>query len=625
MIKKMYREHADLFACASLYIFSLIFLLFMALRLDIPPVIDEVATVASPMYLVGNDWSETLHAMGGYYFKYGAGMVYLPLAALIRDPYLLYKSMLVLNSVICSLIPVIAFIILKKHFGMRRSSSWAMATLTFGLPLTSLYTLYARADAMLIFTPWLIALLLLELTGISKTLSNGEDKKKARRKRVVYSVLIILISCASYSFHTRGIVVILAVISATVLISVLLKTRIVAVIPSLITLVGALWIDKAVASYFTEALYSEYGTSFSSAEAYDFASLTNIFTARGFKEFVYETLGALFNGIVSTWGLVLLGLIMGVALIFRYIRKRSEASDQVAAFTIFAVILFLGSLAMSVLYFFPYVTELLSSSETSRSDWLVYGRYIACGSGPCVLAGLYLCFSKKEKFYGILKVFSVLIYGAVCTGFLIGVAPKIEGVSAVMRNFISICTFITLGSEGITTAVVPNATRAFTTSALMSGVVMLLIVVVSLTVKKSIALYSAALFLSVISVIITFVDYDKIRLSRDEKLESWINPVTDLIRDDPLSDGMMVFVDPSAKDIKHYQFVLADHVCFGENTSLTIDEPVLVIASKKAKTKNIMIPGKKEGERYLFEEFGTDEEYADSKDRIYKVSRVLPD
>ena len=261
MIKQMYKNHADFIACASLYIFSLTFLLIMALRLNIPPVIDEVATVASPMYLAGYDWSETLHAMGGYYFKYGGGMVYYPLVVLIKDPYVLYRSMLAFNAVVCSFIPVIAFVILKKHFGVRRSSSWVMSLITFCLPVTALYTLYARADAMLIFTPWLIALIILTLVKISVSGAAGEEKKRFRRKKIILSILLALVTCASYSLHTRGIAVVLAVIVTVLIVSLILKTRIVAVIPSVLTLGAALFIDNAIASFFKEALYSHYGTS----------------------------------------------------------------------------------------------------------------------------------------------------------------------------------------------------------------------------------------------------------------------------------------------------------------------------------------------------------------------------
>ncbi|MCR5430936.1 MAG: hypothetical protein K6E95_00085 [Lachnospiraceae bacterium] len=617
MIGKMYKNHADLIACVSLYIFSLVFLLVMALRLSIPPVIDEVATIASPMYLTGNDWTEALHAMGGYYFKYGGGMIYYPLVLFIKDPYILYRSMLTLNAVVCSFIPVIAFIILKKHFGVRRSASYVMSLITFALPYTALYTLYARADAMLIFTPWLIVLLILELVKNSVSGASGEDKRRAARKRVMLSALLAFLSCLSYSFHTRGIVVILAVIFAVTLISLILRTGIVAVIPGGISLGVCLFADRMIASYFTEALYSKYGTSFSSAEAYDFGALTKIFTADGFKGFVYETLGAMFNSLVSTWGLAGIGVLLGSFLVIRFIRKRSEASNAVMAFTAFAVILFLGSFAMSVIYFFPYVNELLASSEPTRSDWLVYGRYAACGSGPCILAALYLCFNKKEKIYSILKVLSLVIFAAVCALFLIYVAPHIEGVSAVMRNFISICGFVSLKSEGITTAVIPGVTTSFMMSAVLAGIVMLIIVILSMTVKKSVALYSAALFLSVISVIITFVDYDKIRLSRNEKLDSWITPVTDIISADPEMKDMKVFVDPSAKDIKHYQFVLAGHVCFGEGTAEFPEEPFLVIASKKTGIENLKLPKRQDGSGYTLTEIIDVEEYGSARDKVY--------
>lgn len=581
MIKRMYKDHADFIACASLYIFSLTFLLIMALRLNIPPVIDEVATVASPMYLAGYDWSETLHAMGGYYFKYGGGMVYYPLVVLIKDPYVLYRSMLAFNAVVCSFIPVIAFVILKKHFGMRRSSSWVMSLITFCLPVTALYTLYARADAMLIFTPWLIALIILTLVKISASGAAGEEKKRFKRKRVILSILLALVTVASYSLHTRGIAVVLAVIVTVLIVSLILKTRIVAVIPSVLTLGATLLIDNAIASFFKEALYSHYGTAYSSAESFDFGALANIFTKDGFKAFAAETLGAAFNMIVSTYGLVIIGVVIGTVVVIRFIRKRSEASNAVMVFTAFSVILFLGTFAMSIIYFFPYVSNLLEGTGEQRSDWLVYGRYAACGCGPCVLAGLYLCMQKKEKLYSVLKAVGVVIFAGVSALFLIKVAPLIEGVSAVTRNYISLCTFVELKSEGITTAVVPGVTGSFAWAAALAGAVFAVVIILSLITKKAYSLYAAALFLSVVSVIITFVDYDKIRLSRDKKLMDWIFPVAQVITDDPTLADSPVYVDTGAKSIKHYQFVLYDHVCFSEGSDLSTDAANAVIASKK--------------------------------------------
>ena len=80
--------------------------LIFALRLNVPPVVDEVGTVANTALLMGWDWSETAWAMGGSYFKYGFALLYWPLTLLIEDSYTLYKAMLALNMVFMALIPV---------------------------------------------------------------------------------------------------------------------------------------------------------------------------------------------------------------------------------------------------------------------------------------------------------------------------------------------------------------------------------------------------------------------------------------------------------------------------------------------------------------------------------------
>ncbi len=127
-------------------------------------------------------WQEMIGAfcvqtMGGFYYKYAFSALYYPIYIAFRsNPVYMYKAMISFNMLIMSFIPVISYHILQKAFKNRikkyrallniRTCSWYF--LQFGymqcMPV---------CDVMLIFLPWPILLVILELSSTtSKTVRN---------------------------------------------------------------------------------------------------------------------------------------------------------------------------------------------------------------------------------------------------------------------------------------------------------------------------------------------------------------------------------------------------------------------------------------------------------------------
>jgi len=612
-------NHADAFTKGILFLVSFVFLLILSLSLNIPPVNDEVATLASPAYVLGADWSQTLEAMGGYYFKYGAGMIYYPLMLFIKNPYVLYKAMLTLNCICCSFIPVIVYSVLKKYMGAKRTTSALIGAAAAALPTSCLYALYTRGDVFLTVAPFVCLWLLLNLLQTSYDIPEG-NKKKLKRKRVILGILLAFVCAGAFAVHTRGIVVLLAVIVTILASSLILRIKYMAIIPTGVSLVLFLWIDRCLENYFFDALYKTYGTGFSSTQSYDFGALKLIFSADGFSAFIKEAAGTLFNAMVSTGGLVILGVLLGLVVIVMYFRKKSEVRPALLLFGIFAVVICVGTFLMSVIYFFPYVYDLLTYDRGQRSDWLVYGRYIACSLGPCVTLALYLLHTKRGAVYNVFKAIGGVVYVAVAAYFLIKVCPLIDGVSAVSRNFISVAEFVNVDSYGITTAAFYDVGKSFLWAGILGLLIYLVIVVCSLIKRKDIPMWVAALFFTVLSVIITVVNYQKIRISRDEVLVSWTQPVSDAIRRCEAASGYRIYVDDSAKSIKHYQYNCAAFKCCGPRT-VDKNEEMFIITSKKHFTKEFY-----EDDFYVFDDFDAE---SSARDTVYVkgegLLRVLKD
>lgn len=585
-IRDTYKKHSDTIIKVALYIASLAFLTVFASLLNIPPVNDEVATLASPMYLLGNDWSETLCSIGGYYFKYGAGMVYLPLMLIFKDPYVLYKSMLILNVAINAFIPVICYTIFKKHLNVTRAKALIISICAIVYPSTVLYTMYTRADSLLLFLPWPIILVMLELLKATYDMAGG-NKKTLRRRRVLLSCLLAFLSVAAYAVHTRGIVIFLAVVVAAVICFIIFRSRFIAVIPFAAVSTVMFFVDKALSGFFYDRLYSYYGTSYSSVESYNFGALSKIFTGEGFKAFIKETIGTLFNVCVSSYGLVIIAVILGVILICRYFKHKSVASPGVILFTAFTLILFVGTFCMSIIYFFPYVLDYYTGVNIIRSDWLVYGRYIACSSPLAVILGIYLLIRDDEKRHVIVKCVSFLMYAALVFVFVKWCAPYMEGVSSVSRNFIQICTFVELPGIGLSTGIISNITEAMMMAGILGGTVFAILIALSMFKKGRISCIFITLCFIVASVILTIVNYDKVRISRDNRLVEWTQNSTDVLLDLDGFTDYPVYVDDTAKDIKHYQYVLSEYTCCSDLTDSASEDNLFIISKKKVFPKDM--------------------------------------
>ena len=586
--------------------------LIFALRLNVPPVVDEVGTVANTALLMGWDWSETAWAMGGSYFKYGFALLYWPLTLLIEDSYTLYKAMLALNMVFMALIPVFTYDIIHKYIGSDKAEGTMLALMTAVFPSTVLYMTYAKADVILIFLPFPILWLLLELGTLRTKGVEPALAKKNKRRRVWLSIVLAVLTMYAYMSHTRGVVVVLAVVLAVLLIRIVCRIPTVAYIPFLLTSGLVFFVDMKAAAYFKNALYGVYGTAYSSAESYDFSTLKLIFTKAGIGPFAKLVAGTAFNSLVSSYGLIAIAIIGGIVLFVCYIQSKSAATVAEMIFIIFALLLFAGTFAMSCIYFFPYTYPYFTGVNARRSDWLVYGRYTACSAGPAVLLGLFLLVRRLKARGVLIKLLAVLAYAGVFVVFILKTAPHIEGVSSVMRNFIQLGTFFKLESYGITSTILNDPVSALFKAGLLGaggGLLMIAISFISDDERRLKGAFITVVF-TILSVTITCINYGKIRISRDEVLKSWIEQPCAVLEDvKDLADEYPVLVDASAKSIKHYQFVCKEFTLGSSETKTAEAKNCFIIAKKKYFVKDFY-----DNDYYVFDDF----DYANAtKDIVY--------
>lgn len=569
--------------------------LIAALRLNIPPVLDEVGILANSAYLTGRDWSETVYTMGSYYYKYGLSVLYAPFLALIDNPYILYKALLAFNMAVYAFVPVISFIILRRHFETERTESVLISAGTGLIPSCFLYQMYAKADSMLIFLPWVVMLILLELE---------KTEKENIKKKAVLSVLLSFCSVYAFAVHTRGLVVIIAAF-LTVFLSRLIEKKSLVNFPLYFGSTAVfLFLDKLAANAVKNGVYGFYGTQHASAESFDFEYLKKIFSREGICTSLKLMTGWLFDSFSATLGILLIAVIAAVVYIIKH-KKLGKLT-----FTLFALLNFLGAFGMGIIFFFPVANKYYIGEMISRSDRLIYDRYMAAGYGLIVLFGIYVLTLNREVLILKLKLLCGTVYAGVFAVFFIKCAHYLEGVTGAARYFIPLCSFLKVNG-GTTYDAFENITQALLYAGIFSACLFVVLLLISGLVKKEklrTTVIMSVIFLSFGFILITC--YGKIRLSRDESLYKWTNEPAEILNEiGEAAEEYPILWDGSARDIKHYQFLCKDFVVGSYCTDTKNSENCFIISKKGRFIKEYY-----NDDYYLFDDFDYDNA---AKDIVY--------
>lgn len=368
---------------------------------------DGINPLALGFIARGENWSQYLIA-DGYYYKYGQLLVYFPFIYLIGNNVILYKILLVINAVIVSLIPVCAFEILMKHLKCTSLKKGYFVALLVGIiPSITLNSKYTWAEPILMCIPWIIMLLLL------KCMENVNDKMCS-----IYSILIAALQVYAYMVHTRGIVILIATLICVFAIRVVLKCDKIRLVPYVVVTVGMLVLDRKISGIIKNILYQgSEDLVGASASFVNGEFLKTLFSVDGLKVWFGEMLGWIYAEVISTFGLVSLGIIVSIVILLN-IKNRANMSKVELIIVFFSMLYFIGSLSLGTIFFFNDIYSLESIEMAKRGDKLVYARYID-GAGACIsFIGLYY-FILKGKIWTKTRIFSSVAFFIVLHGFFV--------------------------------------------------------------------------------------------------------------------------------------------------------------------------------------------------------------
>ncbi len=601
--KETYRLDAkDRIINVLLYAVTLALLGTMALKLHNPPVLDEVGTMANTAFLAGYDWTECVASMGNHYYKLGMPLLYYPAFRLITDPFVLYRVCIFINTVLISFVPVFAYTITRKHLLPTAKIATgtvltdrvipALLALAVGLiPSVNLHSFYAKSDPMLIFLAWPISLCIFE--GLDAV---RNDQKK---KNWIISILAGFLSVYAYFSHTRGIVVIIALVMTNACMHLFTRKKPFAWIPYIASTGVFMVLERVVSNYIKRNVLI-YGTKHGTLDSAGLGELKNLASRSGILSMVKLLIGWFYNVFVASYGMIIVGLFVTLYLIFKTFAYKKAYGTREAipyketAFAAFSFLNFCGSFAMGALFFFRPVHQFFLSEDGGRADRVVFGRYTVCTVGPVVLIALF-CLIYRNDLLGIkTKIVSVCCYIIIFVLFVFYVSPWLDGHSANSRYFISLCTFMKYPYEGGTSAVIENMCTALRYAGELAFGIFAAVLLLSMKVgDKGSELYAKIrnpLMLGVVAVyslIIILVNFTDARLARDTFLYNRVSKTSSVLNE--IADNTdieekypYVLIIDANLNIKHHQAASIAYN-FGTYKTRIADMDNMFIVAKKGR------------------------------------------
>lgn len=522
---------------------------FYGIHLSIPLVIDEVGTIANTAFLAGDDWSICVQSMGGFYYKYGQSLLYLPIYILFKShPFWMYKAIMALHMLFISFIPVIAFYICRKHLKTAsRKKAILLAVSSGSISSLWLYSLYSRADMMLILLPWVLLLLILKLSDLPSA-QHG--------KKNYLTFFLAFISVYAYMAHSRGIVLLIAVVLTVAIYHIYCKKSLVNYYIYIPTNIVLLIIDKFVSRYVKNGVYGQYGTNHASLENFDFETFKQIFTPEGFIIELKLCIGWLFNLFASSMGLLIIGVFAAVIIIFLTLKSKKFDNTKFIL-SVFTLLCVLGTFSMGALFFFPHAYELMTGLVVNRADRMIYGRYTIGAVSPICFLALYAL--TETKLINIkAKIATLATFVITLLLFTFKVGPALNNIPHTnARYFLSLTGFLNIKNNN-TNAAFPDLTSALFQAGICSLIVMIVILfIAAFHTKKNVYALCILVF------ICSFVNFNNVfftvRNSRDDhvvkRTKEIINYVSDLDYIDEIAkEYPAVYRSNTATLVKFYQF-----------------------------------------------------------------------
>lgn len=573
-----------------------VFLCFLGVRLSVPVISDETITMANAAWFEGYDWSLMVAALGGYYYRYIQALMSIPFFAVFHSPDTIYTMTMVLQALIqASIVPAV-YVICRRHLKIESKAVSSLLGMSACLvPSLAIYTFYYRGDYLLGVLPWYVLLTFLE------TMDQAERQKKGAR--IVYTVLALVFCMMAYMAHTRGVVLIIALLMTALAVRIIWKKKSLHWGTMFVSLAILVYVDSVTTGTLKSALYSISGLRVNAFESTDMGAYFSVFSIDIIKDLIMLCLSWLNTMFLTTEGLVLIGMFAAVIVFGKMVLRSSALVSLKEKVTVlFSALVFAGYYAVGALFFKGTYHVFRSGALERRVDRLLYDRYAICGAGMIIFVGLYVLCCRREWMKWKSRVLCGLSGLAVVGVFLWKILPVATKYPAYIYNTITLNTFHSVSDpKCILSGEYYNETALL--KAVLLGILLMAAVLAAASVKKKWMPYAVLGVVLAGDLLLITVNYEKIRKASNDYVVEATAQVVDIMQElEPKIAEEYPYIlkgGLSGIKIQFYQSQLMEYKMFGKNQEEMLGEDNYFIISKKDDVNLDYY----ENDYYLFKDF----------------------
>lgn len=168
---------------------------------------DEVATMSSAAYLAGYDWSAVVSHAG--YYGQGFTWLFSPIFMITDNPFIIYRSILLICTLVQSIPSLICYHILENYFDVKDKKILCLISIACSYMVVTRGMVMFNEHPMILLS-WLFPLVILKLFN--------EKNKQAR-----YFVYLGLLILYGLTLHTRAITYFIALMVMLLLMSLIYR------------------------------------------------------------------------------------------------------------------------------------------------------------------------------------------------------------------------------------------------------------------------------------------------------------------------------------------------------------------------------------------------------------------
>ena len=366
---------------------------------------DELATLAGGAFLGGKDWSGIVSQAG--YYGFGFTALFAPLFRLSDDPVLIYRLILVVESVMQASIALMAFYLMKRYFKIEHKWFLTVASVACSYMVVT-RTMIEYNEHALIFCSWLICVLLFRL------LEHQNDSKK----KAIDTVLLMALLSYTLLLHTRSWMywIVLAIFYVAYFIR--NRRSFLAILPGIITAVIGVGGGKLLIHRMQERIWLADGNGGLRNSSVSLSLSDTIVNATSWHTWVNIIFGQLNTVSVISGGMLIVAVLLMIRCIIGWMKRgerfhcvkvdREEIlyEDHYAIIFIYFGLCTALTIGAQSLIWLPRATQAMELGFASNGYGLkavTYVRYMGPYLGPVLMATLCYLYQEQNQIQKIYK------------------------------------------------------------------------------------------------------------------------------------------------------------------------------------------------------------------------------